>query len=55
MDFSVLRMVVILMPTKEKTSFRLNPANPVQVVVGAGLDIKADFESYTFHWIVGIL
>jgi len=54
-DFSVLWMVIILMPTEEKTSFRLDPANPVEVVVSADLDIKADFNSGTFRRIAGIL
>jgi hypothetical protein len=47
-DFSVLRMVVILVPPEEEISFRVNPANPVVVVVSADFDIKTDFESYTF-------
>jgi hypothetical protein len=54
-DFSMLRMVVILMPTEEEISFRFNPANPVEVVVSADLEIKTDFESYTFCRIAGIL
>jgi hypothetical protein len=54
-DFSMLRVVVILMPPEEEISSRVNPANPVVVVVSADFDIKTDFESYAFCRIAGIL
>lgn len=41
---AVLGMVVVLMPPEEETALRLNPVEPIEVVVGRGVYIKPDFE-----------